>query len=160
MGRDKQREKKVPAPKVGIPAKGKSVPPPNFKVFKPKGKAGCLRIRLTTLDVGGPWCLSGIGRTELGNLLDRLQNFETMQRQHVFAPGQDEGKQYDVDKLPSKAARDRLTELEFDDETKIARLRIGGKPRLYGFLRDGSDDFWALWWDPEHEIWPSAKRNT
>ena len=30
--------------------------------------------------------------------------------------------------------------------------------QLYGFLVDNV--FHMLWWDPEHEIWPSRKKHT
>ena len=35
-----------------------------------------------------------------------------------------------------------------------------GERRLYGFLHGAGPDFYALWWDPEHQIWPSTLRNT
>ena len=44
------------------------------------------------------------------------------------------------------------------DQTNISRLRCGGKPRLYGFRVD--PEFYVVFWDPEHVIYPSLKRNT
>ena len=78
----------------------------------------------------------------------------------VFKPGSEEGKIYAIPDLPNKQARDRIVDLEYDDQTEIARLRISGKRRLYGFLPSGGPDFYVLWWDPEHEIWPSTKKRT
>lgn len=75
----------------------------------------------------------------------------------VFSGGE-LGKEYNVPDLPNDKARARLVELRFDDQTRIARLRIDGPGRLYGFRQDRF--FFALWWDPHHEIWPSQKRNT
>lgn len=52
------------------------------------------------------------------------------------------------------AARRRLRELELDDlDTEIFRFRDGGKKRLWGFDRDGI--FYAVWWDPDHEVYPT-----
>lgn len=76
----------------------------------------------------------------------------------VFNQGQEPGKHYDVEKCPDPAMVRRLEELQFDDETRISRIRFGGKGRLFGFLRN--THFYALWWDPEHAIWPSKPRNT
>lgn len=78
----------------------------------------------------------------------------------VFAPGNDEGVVYSVAELPNRVATDRLIDLGYDDQDDIARLRINGKRRLYGFLPGGGPDFYVLWWDPLHEIWPSTKRHT
>ena len=94
------------------------------------------------------------------DLLERLRAIETMRASEVFAPGSEIGKRYDVDSLPNTDARNRLVELEYDDQTEIARLRISGERRLYGFLPDGGPDFYVLWWDPHHQIWPSTLRNT
>lgn len=134
----------------------KYIAPP--KDFRPNMGEGLLRVRLGRVDVKGPWCLSGIEPTHLEDLLTRISSFETMRCSDIFAPGSEEGKTYSVANLPNKSARNRLIEIDLDDATEIARLRISGKRRLYGFLPDGGPDFYALWWDPEHEIWPSAKR--
>ena len=64
-------------------------------------------------------------------------------------------KDYRVDELPNNAARARLIEIHMDDEDMISRLQISGKRRLYGIRR--GNQLYALWWDPEHEIWPSSR---
>jgi hypothetical protein len=137
----------------------KRVPTP--RIFRPSGDDGSLRVRFNHVDVGGPWCLSRIESEHFVDLLGRLNSFETMTCAEVFfAPGRDEGKTYQVDDLPNPNAQNRLVDLEWDDQTEIARLQINGKRRLYGFLPDGGPDFYVLWWDPEHEIWPSTLRHT
>ncbi len=112
------------------------------------------------MDLGGPWCLSRIEQEHLVDLLGRIKSFESMKCAHVFAPDSQMGKTYEVDQLPNADAKARLVDLEFDDQTEIARLRISGERRLYGFLPDGGPDFYALWWDPAHEIWPSTLKHT
>lgn len=87
----------------------------------------------------------------------RINEMETMTPSEVFAPF---GRRIGVDYgppgiLPLKAARDRLEDLDLMDETNISRLRIGKQPRLYGFRRD--PEFYAVFWDPEHEIWSTDK---
>lgn len=137
----------------------KYVPKP--RAFRPSGSDSSLRVRFNHVDVSGPWCLSLIEPDHLADLLGRLRSLETMTCAEVFfAPDRDEGKTYQVDDLPNTDARSRLVELEMDDQTEIARLQINGKRRLYGFLPDGGPDFYVLWWDPEHEIWPSPLRHT
>ena len=148
--------KKIPPASRTAPVIPKWIP--KAKAFQPPNGEGCLRIRLSHLDVGGPFCLTDIEKAHFVDLIDRVKSLESMKRSVVFAPGSEEGKVYAVADLPSKVARDRLVELEYDDQTEIARLRISGERRLYGFIAEGSLDFWALWWDPEHEIWPSSKK--
>lgn len=53
-----------------------------------------------------------------------------------------------------KEARDRLIELEKDDVDRIFRFRLSGKKRFYGINREHV--FMVLWWDPEHNIYPTA----
>lgn len=67
-------------------------------------------------------------------------------------------KDYDVPgPLAGEAVR-RLTELQLVDLTKIHRLEFTGTQRLYGVLRDNV--FHVIWWDPDHKICPTSKRNT
>lgn len=117
-------------------------------------------MRFNKVDVGGPFCLSRIQDDHFADLLNRLASLETMRCTELFASGGEEAKTYPASDLPNHEAIGRLIELQLDDQTQIARLRINGKRRLYGFLPDGGPDFYALWWDPEHEIWPSTRRNT
>lgn len=113
--------------------------------------------RFADLDDSGEWCLSSIERDHLRGLLAKLKSFESMTVGEVFAPGAEHGKRYDIAKLPDRATR-RLVEIGRDDETELVRLRCGARPRLYGILREHV--FYVLWWDPEHEVYPSPKRHT
>ncbi|MER7822842.1 hypothetical protein ABTX85_09795 [Streptomyces sp. NPDC096097] len=57
-----------------------------------------------------------------------------------------------------KEAYDRPASMRRDDMTEIHRLRLQGAQRLYGFL-DGNV-FHVVWWDPEHDVYPSKKKHT
>ena len=150
--------KTVPKPNKNASPIPKFVPQP--KVFRAAEGEGCLRIRMTSVDVGGPWCLTKIDPGHFADLLPRLKSFEQMKTKQVFGQGSTLGKTYEVAKIPNPDALKRLMEINLDDQTEIARLEITGRRRLYGFISEGSDDFWALWWDPEHEIWPSKLKRT
>lgn len=54
-----------------------------------------------------------------------------------------------------REAQYRLTELHLDDlGDQMFRFRLDGTGRLWGFeLGDGI--FHALWWDPDHEVYPT-----
>jgi hypothetical protein len=102
-------------------------------------------------DLGGEWCISSISEAHLSALIGRLKSLEKMTAAEIFSG--DPGKDYDLNVgLPNRQAMKRLRELRYDDRDQISRLRIGRRERLYGF-RYGHN-FYALWWDPQHEIWP------
>lgn len=63
---------------------------------------------------------------------------------------------YDVSQI-RKEARDRLVELELDDQENIFRFRMTGAERLYGFIM-GTSVFYTVWFDPTHDIYPTSKK--
>lgn len=114
--------------------------------------------RFAMVDPDGPWAPTNISPRDMAVLLRKLVAFESMTVGEIFAPGSEHGKLYEVEKIPTRAAVDRLEATKHDDETHLHRLRCSGRQRLYGILREHV--FHVLWWDPEHEVWPSFKRNT
>ena len=114
--------------------------------------------RFELFDHDGPWSFAaGLTPDVLVDLLRKLANFERMTIGELFHTGEEPGKHYDVDDMPTHV-KNRLTDIERDDETRLSRLRLDGTCRLYGVLREHI--FHVLWWDPEHEVYPSPKRHT
>ncbi len=64
-----------------------------------------------------------------------------------------------IDRGFSADAKRQLADQERDDATEIARIRIGSAKRLYA-VRTPRGVFEMLWWDPNHEIYPTEPRNT
>jgi len=114
--------------------------------------------RFSHVDHEGPWSFRDVDTDTFCWILERLANFETMTVNEVFRNGEEPGKSYDVEALPTAEARERLEAMRLSDQTKIHRLRFQGKQRLYGFLHENV--FHVIWWDPEHKVWPSKLRNT
>ena len=137
---------------------GNDCTPRRARTFNPPDPTGKIVVQFGRFDLDGEWCLSKIEPDELRTLLGRIRAIETMTESEAFNYGDEPGKDYAVADLPTKAAQDRLVELEYDDEDQISRLRVTGSGRLYGFRR--AERFYALWWDPEHTIWPSRKKHT
>lgn len=168
MGRKEPAHKQSVAPPGGWPTKSK-IPRADEPVKVAEKRPGSLDIdtneiskrrpvwRFADIDLAGDWNPATITPAALTTLIDKLRSFESMTIGEIFSPGGEHGKRYDPGKMPP-AARSRLTEINRDDETEIVRLRCGNKPRLYGFLREHV--FHILWWDPEHQVWPTPKRNT
>ena len=124
--------------------------------FTPRDPDGKLIILFSRIDVDSEWCLTKITESDHRDLLTHIRSFESMSVHEVFSTDGRVGMDYDIPDLPNGRALQRLADLDYDDRDQISRLRIGGKQRLYGF-REGPR-FYALWWDPEHEIWPTSKR--
>lgn len=146
-------KKKVSQPKV----KNKQTPQhPLLPGVETSDERICWRFK--HVDHGGPW---GFGKVDGGTLcwiMERLAAFEGMTINELFHNGGYPGKDYNVPDLPSREALDRLEECGLGDATKIWCLRLQGEPRLYGFLH--GHVFHIIWWDPEHQVWPSKLKHT
>lgn len=57
-----------------------------------------------------------------------------------------------------KDAQRRLEEIRQADVDELFSLRLSGKERIWGIV--DRNIFKILWWDPKHEICPSAKKHT
>ena len=60
-------------------------------------------------------------------------------------------------RLISPAAQKHLMQRNIETDTLIS-LRVTGKKRIWG-VRDGSV-LHLLWWDPQHEVYPTKPRHT
>ena len=114
--------------------------------------------RFCHVDHDGPWGFGKVDAPMLRDILDKLAHFESMTINELFNFSSYPGTDYDVASLPTTAALDRLEEIGLSDMTKIHRLRLRGERRLYGFLV--GHVFHVVWWDPNHEIWPSKLKHT
>jgi hypothetical protein len=108
------------------------------------------------LDEGGPWGWAKADPQKLGELREKLSNFETMAWNEVFRSGS-KNKRIPVEHLCPDAQR-RLEKRRLDDVEELYELRIAGKPRIWGIRQDAV--YYLLWWDPEHTVCPSQLRHT
>jgi hypothetical protein len=152
MANKTNKTKHKPQPSAIPPRKG--LPKP----VAPGAELSSERIcwRFSYADHEGPWCFHEIAAADLCEVLAKLGTFESMKITELFTG--DPGKDYDVEQIPNKLALERLTAMNLADQTRISRLQLGGKPRLYGFRHDNV--FEIIWWDAEHVIWPSKLKHT
>jgi hypothetical protein len=149
-----KKDKRKPSPRVG-PRKN---PPRGLPELPGSGSSGerlCWRFR--HVDHDGPWGFDRMTGEELCGLMKTLASFETMTMGEAFNGGYP-GKDYDIEEMPAREARDRLDAIGLADMTKISVFRLSGVQRLYGFRCENV--FHVVWWDPLHQIWPSAKKRT
>lgn len=57
-----------------------------------------------------------------------------------------------------KEAQQRLSELKLDEHQELFSLRLKGRERLLGLLRDGV--FFMIWKDDDHQVCPCPKKHT
>lgn len=129
---------------------------PRFNVNDPTIDAArrpCWRIQY--VDKGGPFAWTKIEPGDLLTVLGALANYETMNWTDIEA-------RKSCHKMPtasvSKEARQRLDEIELDDVEDLYQLQVNNRFRVFG-MRD-RNIFYVLWWDPEHQVYPTQKRNT
>lgn len=116
------------------------------------------RFDCIDLDEGCPWSLANVDANDQRDLLEHLRQYESKTIGELVGGSFSEFKSYNnFAECPNRAATNRLAEL-YDAPDSIARFRLSSTKRLYGFLVD--NEFHLLWWDPNHEVWPSRKRHT
>lgn len=117
-----------------------------------------LEFTFRDADMVGPWSLQNISEIDARTLFSFLKDMESMTMKEAMAG--ETGKMADYEDMtgcPNPAPAQRLAEL-YDGADNVCRLRVTGRKRLIGLRVEHR--FSVLWWDPEHEIWPTQKRHT
>ena len=85
--------------------------------------------------------------------MEQLHQFETMDETAIRQQGS-----HPVElQLCCKDARDRLEAIQLDDLDEIMSSRLTGRGRGVGWIENV---MFVLWWDLNHQVCPSLKRNT
>lgn len=108
------------------------------------------------MDTVGEWAWNAITADALKTIIvPRMKALETMTWAQIE-------KDRHSHPMPTaeicKDAKERLTALKLDDVDLLYQVNMGGKRRVWG-IRE-SNSLVLLWWDPEHTVYPTEKRNT
>jgi hypothetical protein len=111
-------------------------------------------------DPEGPWSFRNLScRSWWNDIYAKLCDFETMTWQEILDASGGRVHGNNNHEIPTSvlvpAARRRLKKLRMDDIDVLFSLRLTGRKRIWGIL-DGSV-LKLLWYDPNHEIYPSMK---
>lgn len=121
----------------------------------PEDPQARIMFRLGLMDYGGPWGFDGLSSAHVKLIAESCRSWETL------TVGEFRGLPSHVE-IAKEAlindAQERMIEIGLEEYDGLWHLRLGNKPRLWGLL-DGHV-FYVVWWDPEHEVCPSAKKNT
>lgn len=90
----------------------------------------------------------------LRNIWEKMHNFETMTWGEILGRHHHAIAVNDI----IKPAQNRLAQLGHDDQAELVSFCLSNTERIWA-IRSGEEAF-LLWWDPNHEIYPSRLRNT
>ncbi len=154
--RKRPRAQKKPAISPSAkPSRGKS---PSSPDFDPRAHWKLLPAwRVSRLEADGPFGWGQIERDKALEVRDKLGSFESMTWHQILVAAKHRNHTVSIEKL-SKAARDRLVEIALDDQDELVSLRLAGAERVWGFREENV--LQVLWWDPEHQVYPSTKKHT
>lgn len=155
--RGKTPKKKLQVPSAPV-AEQKRTGDPHSLLPSARNSPECICWRFRYLDREGPWGLAHLPQEQVHALIADMTKFESQTIDELFHRGEWPGKCHDVAALPNHKALERLDILGIPDMTKIWKLRVSGPGRLWGFLVDHV--FHVVWWDPNHEVWPSKIKHT
>ena len=111
--------------------------------------------QVSTLDICGPWGWQNIDKSNFfAHILPKIKNFESMKWKEIFGR---ENHEVDVAEI-SRAARKRLSKINLDDFERLVSLRFTGRERLWGIKINNI--LKIIWWDPNHEVYPSKLKHT
>jgi hypothetical protein len=130
------------------PAFGKH--PGNYETLKPAW-------RLAYLESDGPFGWSSIDAATLHSIREHFAKLEDLTWHEILVRDKKRNHTTAVDQL-AKPAQDRLRQIKRDDLDALVSIRVTGRQRLFGFRRQNV--LYVLWWDPDHQVYPSTLKHT
>lgn len=116
---------------------------------------GPLAWRFSACDRNGPWAWTSLEPAEKHKeVIERFHEFETKNPGEIRQTG---SHSIQLSELIPEALQ-RLREIKQDDVDELMSFRINGRNRVW-CIQDQSV-MKVLWWDPDHEVCPSLKKNT
>lgn len=106
------------------------------------------------MDMDGRWGWEKVDAATLAEIRSKLRDFESMRWEQI---GKD-SHYVSPASIVREAANRLKTVSQGYDLDLLYSLRLTGKKRVWGFKK--GDVLAILWWDPRHEVYPSAKKNT
>jgi len=111
--------------------------------------------RFGTSDSGGPFSCASLQPEECQRLWERLRAFEGMNAAQLQAAGS-------LHPVPqrsmSRAAKNRLREIKLDDVDGLHSFHVTAACRFWCMKH--LNIFCLLWWDRNHEVYPTPKKHT
>jgi hypothetical protein len=106
------------------------------------------------MDMDGPWGWKHFDSMQLQELFQKVFECQKLTWQDLRNNGSHLVNREDL----CSEAQKRLTEIQKEDLDQLFSLRLTGRKRVWG-IKEGNI-LWLLWWDQNHEVCPSHKKNT
>jgi hypothetical protein len=103
--------------------------------------------RFSGADQAGPWGWGTAWPDSIGEIVRKLKEFETLNYLSIVS----------LDRIVPEAFK-RLRDINKDDTESLHGWHIKGKQRLWCIEHEGT--MCVLWWDPEHQVYPTPKKYT
>lgn len=113
--------------------------------------------RISKIQVIDPFGWHILDKNKLDEIRIKLANFESMTWREILLDSKKQNHTVSVNQI-SKNAQSHLIQIGLDDLEELTSLRLSGTERVWGFIIQGVMNL--LWWDPDHQVYPSKKRNT
>jgi hypothetical protein len=113
--------------------------------------------RIARMELADIYGWQNLDATKIQVIHTKLSGFESMTWREILLDSKKQNHTVPVQNL-CKSARDRLIILNLDDLDEITSLRLSGTERIWGVINQGIMEL--LWWDPNHEVYPSIKKHT
>lgn len=110
--------------------------------------------RIAKMEMVDPFGWHQVDSAMLSYIRDRIIEFERRTWAEIL--GDHHNHPVEVGRL-APLAQERLQEMRQDDLEEMLSLRLSGKERIWGILDRGVCTL--IWWDPEHQVCPSQKKN-
>lgn len=114
-----------------------------------------LSWRFGMMDMGGDWSCASLSADVLQEVRTKLLEYEKKTWDESYSKKGAGLKKVDATGICSRAF-ERLKTLKLDDAAALWEFHLTGKQRVWG-IRIGTVCY-LLWWDPDHTVWPSAKK--
>lgn len=116
-----------------------------------------VRVRMHRADDAGDWSLLDMDRDERAAFLALVRRLEDLPASRAFSDDQNCRQYPDMSKCPNSDTTKRLADA-YQGLDALVRFRLDGTTRVYGARE--RNEFHFLWWDRDHAVWPSTKKNT
>lgn len=112
--------------------------------------------RVSMMDLDGRWSFDG---AITKRVLDKLAHFEkkTVDEWTSARGSQKVLKRIPVENLCAEAQK-RLQQIRRDDVDELWEFHLNARQRIWCVRYEST--MYLLWWDPDHQVCPSALRNT
>lgn len=116
-----------------------------------------LSWHISLIETVGPFGWHVLELEKLLEIRGKLGSFEGKTWNEFLVAEKSHNHTVPVDQLCAQARR-RLEEIGQDDVHSLISLRLSGRERIWGIRQQHI--LKILWWDPDHQVCPSAHKHT